>query len=138
MFTLRWETEHIPFDDMRGQPFEVIMRASNHNMKKNSGHVYIKNDLRPEDVAAARAKATFWLLPTGMYRPVPLGKVCSKQDMAHILKAIRLVSKEETANTGQDIVYHFDEDAPETMEQNIHSQLISSTLFDIPVVVEFK
>lgn len=141
------QTAHIPYDTMQGKPMEAITAAMSHNTPPQGtqcAHVHFEHSTQA--VLDAAAKATYWVMDVGFIRPVPLGRTLAKRYIKEFLHAEDVqVSEWETAigTNGEDVPglllrYHFDGAADSRPDQNINTMLLSSMLFDVPVIVEFK
>lgn len=115
-----------------------------------TGEHAVSLERNDREVLKAKRKAKFWLLPVGFCRPLPMGNAVRRADMKTLLGMTvsdgplecsewEGVCAEETGDiSGVFARYYFNPAAPPGDGQNVNSMLMTSTLFDIPVIMEFQ
>lgn len=96
--------------------------------------------LTPQAVLDAREKAAFWIFPTGLNRPLPMGTM-TIDDVKEVLGRAHgyAVSDWEFVNGSHvKIRYHYAPLAPESDRSNVNTMLLSSRMFDIECIAEFQ
>lgn len=139
------KTDHIQFSDIRHVSPSQMDTASLFQIPSPVSSA-VKFDRRTGEVSKARSKAKFWYLPDGYRRPLPMGNDVDEEYLQIALDCRSATCSDWESACGDEdkdipgvsVRYYYDGDAPEGNASNLNSLLLSGTLFDLPVVMEFN
>lgn len=140
-------TDHIPFSDMRRVPAAEAVAAARYQLPP-PGIAAVSFQFSSAALQEAVHKARYWLVPLAA-RPLPLGS--SRPPAAEIARLLKAAPGSHVAATtwleahgdegmdcGIQVRYHYVFCATPDGVSNVNTMLLSSTIFDLNVIAEFR